>query len=121
MNILWVALGGAIGSVLRYLISTSALRWGSYLPWGTLTVNVAGCFFIGFFLPIGLIKVPVPMRLFLMTGVLGGLTTFSTFSFECWSFFLAGQWAQGLLNIVLNLGLSLLAAGLGYWTACRLI
>ena len=119
INILWVALGGALGSVLRYGITVFSLRLGGHLPWGTLTANIIGCFIIGLFLPASFIKVPLPIRLFITTGFLGGLTTFSTFSFESWGFFLAGQGLQGFLNIALNLSLSLLATGLGLWLALR--
>lgn len=120
-NILWVALGGAIGSVLRYSITLFSLRYGEALPWGTLAANILGCFIIGLCLPGGFLKIPLPIRLFAITGFLGGLTTFSTFSAETWGFFAAEQWLQGFINITLNLGLSLMATGLGLWMALRFL
>jgi CrcB protein len=82
----FVALGGAIGSVLRYLISFSmSLRIGAGFPWATFLINVAGSFLIGMVAEIALQRaswIGPELRLFLAVGVLGGFTTFSTFSLE---------------------------------------
>ncbi len=85
-NVLAVALGGGLGSTLRYLFGIAALHWfGPNFPWGTLIINVGGSFAIGFigelFLghAFGMTNVA---RVFLMVGVLGGFTTFSAFSLE---------------------------------------
>lgn len=118
LDYFWVALGGALGSVLRYGVAMLSLRWGGNLPYGTLTVNVIGCLIIGMFLPAAF-KIPLSMRLFIVTGFLGGLTTFSTFSFESWTFFQAGLYWQGFFNVFLTLALSLLATGLGYFVMTR--
>lgn len=80
-----VAAGGALGSVLRYLVGVWAVEaLGATFPWGTLIVNVLGCAAIG--IPGGMIAsgapVALPWRLFIVTGVLGGFTTFSSFSLE---------------------------------------
>lgn len=80
-----VAAGGALGSVLRYLVGVWAVEaLGATFPWGTLAVNIIGCAAIG--VPGGMIAsggaIPLPWRLFVITGVLGGFTTFSSFSLE---------------------------------------
>lgn len=118
LDYFWVAVGGALGSVLRYGVATLSIRWGGNLPYGTLAVNILGCFIIGLFLPT-VFKFPLPIRLFIVTGFLGGLTTFSTFSFECWTFFQAGLYGLGFFNVFLNVLLSLLATGLGYFLMIR--
>lgn len=84
-HILLVAVGGALGSVLRYLIGLWTLRsFGPSFPWGTLTVNVTGSFLIGVFAEAIARKFGASpeMRVFLITGILGGYTTFSAFSLD---------------------------------------
>lgn len=82
----WVALGGAIGSVLRWIAVVIAVqRLGAGFPWGTLAVNVAGSFAIGALAEWaagGFLGVTPTVRLFVATGVLGGFTTFSSFSLD---------------------------------------
>lgn len=80
-----VALGGAIGSVLRFFVGTWFLqRFGPGFPWGTLAVNVTGSFAIGIVLTLAQTRIGLSpaMRLFLATGILGGYTTFSAFAYE---------------------------------------
>ena len=80
-----VAAGGAIGSVLRFLIGTVSLQWlGPGFPWGTFAINVSGSFAIGVVLQLAETRIGLPpyVRLFVATGVLGGYTTFSTFAYE---------------------------------------
>ncbi|MCO6416821.1 CrcB family protein [Siccirubricoccus sp. KC 17139] len=80
LSLALVALGGAIGSVLRYVVSVQGvLRFGTHFPWGTLAVNVIGSALIG---ALGALPLPQEARLFLITGCLGGFTTFSAFSLE---------------------------------------
>lgn len=82
---LLVALGGALGSVARYLTAIAAARSiGVDFPWGTLAVNLAGSFLIGIVHELGSTTASLPpnVRLFLATGVMGGLTTYSAFSYE---------------------------------------
>lgn len=84
-RVLLVALGGGIGSVLRYLTSGVAVRWlGLDFPYGTLIVNVAGSFLIGLVQALAeeTAVLPEPARLFLSVGILGGFTTYSAFSYE---------------------------------------
>ncbi|NND50619.1 MAG: fluoride efflux transporter CrcB [Rhizobiales bacterium] len=84
-HLLAVALGGALGAGSRHLVNMAALKFlGSSFPWGTLTVNVAGCFLMGVLVEALALKFQASqeVRLFLATGVLGGFTTFSAFSLD---------------------------------------
>lgn len=111
-----VATGGAIGSVLRFLTSTWVVaQWPRHYYLATFAVNVVGCFFIGFLSAYFLLRsdLPLVLRTGLMVGVLGGLTTFSSFSLEVLRLLEAGQFAVAssyLLGSVLG---GLLAAWLG--------
>lgn len=83
--IIAVAIGGAIGSVARYLVGIGAGRlFGSAFPWGTLLINIAGSFLIGVFVESFALKWDLPQvaRVFLTVGICGGFTTFSTFSLD---------------------------------------
>ncbi|ADP77519.1 camphor resistance protein CrcB [Methanothermus fervidus DSM 2088] len=115
INIFSVGFGGFIGSCLRYLISIYLSRIPCQIPLGTLTVNVIGGFLIGLFMELSLSTALIPpnLRLFIVTGILGGLTTFSTFSYETMSLFSEGAYISALLNVSLNLFLSLFAVILG--------
>ena len=101
-RLLLVALGGAIGSVLRYLVATFALAWlGPGFPWGTLAVNLVGSFAIGLVQQLateGLV-LSEDTRLFLSTGVMGGLTTYSAFSYETVRLMETGAWTSAWLNV----------------------
>jgi len=116
LNLFWVALGGACGSVSRYLISLLATSLFVRFPLGTLTVNVLGSLAAGLLLGLMLSQkaLPEPLKLFLLTGFLGGFTTFSALSLETLRLWLSGLRGLALLNLGLNLGLSLLAAAGGY-------
>ena len=83
--VLWVALGGAIGSAARYGVNVWSLRLlGTEFPWHTLIVNLAGCFAMGLLVELMALKLHVSyeVRAFLTTGILGGFTTFSAFSLD---------------------------------------
>lgn len=115
-NILVVMIGGAIGSAARYLFSLLCLeKFGPSFPWGTLFVNLAGCFIIGLFFAFTTQKLIVneTVRLFIMVGFLGGLTTFSSFSNETLQLFLSGSSPAAFLNIAANLLLGLFFTWLG--------
>jgi CrcB protein len=104
-RVLLVALGGAIGSSLRYLVATVALAWlGPALPWGTLVVNLAGSFAIGLVQPLATDSLVLgeETRLFLTTGVMGGLTTYSAFSYETVRLMETGAWIPACLNVVVT-------------------
>lgn len=115
-RIIYVGIGGLIGSVLRYVISTYAPKmFGNQLPYGTLIVNVLGGFLIGFIVELSMTTelISPDLKLFLTTGIMGGLTTFSTFSFETITLLSSGSYTVGILNICLNLFLSLLGVIVG--------
>jgi CrcB protein len=109
---LLVALGGAIGSVLRYYVGQWALRlMGPAFPWGTLAVNVVGCFVIGVFAELiaRRFNASMELRLLLITGFLGGFTTFSAFSLDAISLFERGEAVAGGIYIAASVGLSMAA------------
>lgn len=116
LNLFVVMVGGGAGSACRYLFSLIALRWfGNDFSWGTLGVNLIGCLLIGFLY--GLVEknlLSSSTRLFLTTGFVGGLTTFSTFAWETSGFFREGQFFLGLLNLAANNlgGLALVISGI---------
>lgn len=115
-----VMCGGSMGAASRYLIgSWAAKSWGTHFPWGTLTVNLAGCFLIG--LLFGLadrVRLLTPdMRLFLITGYLGALTTFSSFALETVNAGRAGMMLQPLTNILVNNLGGLTLTLIGIWLA----
>lgn len=115
--ILLVFGGGAIGSVWRYWLSgVVAERFGEVFPLGTLVVNVTGSLLIGLFA--GALsnhpKVGLWLQPFLIVGICGGLTTFSSFSLQTWTLLRSGRWGFALLNIVLSTALCLGCVGLGW-------
>jgi CrcB protein len=113
-----VMCGGSLGAASRYGVGLLAARiWGTSFPWGTLIVNLVGCFFIG--LVLGLadsVRFLTPdMRLLLVTGYLGALTTFSTFCLETVAAARAGLRLQPLTNILINNAGGLALTFLGIW------
>ncbi|MGL5048643.1 MAG: fluoride efflux transporter CrcB [Shewanella sp.] len=114
-NILLVALGGSIGAVFRYLISIFMIQvFGSSFPFGTLMVNVLGSFFMGVIYALGQMSHISPeLKALIGIGLLGALTTFSTFSNETLLLMQEGDWLKAILNVVLNLSLCLFMVYLG--------
>ena len=111
-------IGGAIGSALRYGMSTwIAEASHSTFPWGTLTVNVLGSLVIGLFTgltgPDGPLLVSPVGRAFVTIGILGGFTTFSSFSLQTMLLLQDGQWISAVGNVLSSVVLCLLAAGAG--------
>ena len=115
--ILAVAIGGAIGSVCRYLINTVWLPAAGphALPWGTLTVNVAGSFLYGLLFAVLTAYLPASgtLRVALLAGFLGGFTTFSSFSFESVRLIQEGQAVLAMVYVVASVVSCLLALWLG--------
>lgn len=114
-----VGLGGFAGAVGRYSVSTwmQRLMPASQLPYGTLLVNVLGCFIIGAlggWVEAREIQMSPGLRLFLFVGVLGGFTTFSAFAFETLSLTRGGATLPALTHVGLHLVLCLAAVGLGH-------
>ncbi|SFK70373.1 fluoride efflux transporter CrcB [Methylorubrum salsuginis] len=104
MNTLLVFLGAGLGGVLRHGVNFAAVRLGSSFPWGTLGINVLGSVLMGvvtgwFALRGG----PPQARLFLATGMLGGFTTFSTFSLEAFTLIERGDWGAALAYVLISL------------------
>lgn len=114
-RILIVGFGSLLGGILRYVISTVSAKYFGTFPVGTLMVNIAGGFLIGMIMEAstGIWPISADMRIFLTTGVMGGLTTFSTFSYETISFLSEGEYLMGGLNAGSNLFLALFACWLG--------
>jgi CrcB protein len=119
-NILLIGFGGFIGSVARYFVSKLNLYWDFLsIPVGTLIVNVAGCFLIGFLTGISEKSniLSTELRMFLMVGICGGFTTFSTFANENLMLLHTGQLFSILLYTSLSVVLGFLAVYLGYVTS----
>jgi CrcB protein len=115
----WVAIGGAIGSVARFwLTEISAKLWGGEFPWGTVIANITGSFLIGLIaaLPVmGPRDLLGPMgRQFLMVGIMGGYTTFSSFSLQTLTMMQHGHFGKAAMNVGGSVVLCLLAVAAGY-------
>ena len=123
---LWIAVGGALGSMARYGCSNLAAHWiGDSLPWvGTLIINVVGSLVIGFFAtltgPDGRVLVAPDARQFVMVGICGGYTTFSSFSLQTLNLVRDGDMLRAGTNVVGSVVLCLLAVWLGYLVATAL-
>jgi CrcB protein len=123
IKLLIIGAGGFLGAILRYEISgwTHKLVGGSF-PYGTLSVNVLGSFFLGFFLVLANTRFLIPdaYKSLIAVGLLGAFTTFSTFSYETMALLQINLLKQAILNIMLNLILGLIAVWLGI-IAARLV
>jgi fluoride exporter len=125
MAYVWVGIGGALGSVARYACAALGVRLLSAgFPWSTLFVNVSGSFAIGMLAALltadGKPLVTGDARAFLMVGVLGGFTTFSSFSLETLELARRGDWAAAATNVVGSVVLCLAAVAIGYAAAAAL-
>jgi len=115
-TLLFVAIGGALGAVLRYSISSGVYNWfGRAFPYGTLVVNVIGSLAIGLLsvLLIEKFNVSQDIKLGLVVGVLGALTTFSTFSWDTVDLLQQGLIQRALLNVLLNVVVCIAAVWVG--------
>lgn len=125
LTVLWIALGSALGGLGRYWCSGVAARlFGETFPWGTLFVNVTGSLVIGFFAamtgPDGRWLVGGAARQFVMLGLLGGFTTFSSFSLQTLALVEDGQWLRAAGNVGGSVVLCLAAVWLGHIAAVAL-
>lgn len=120
----WIGLGGALGSVGRYWIDGLVTRHFDTFPAGTLVINVTGSFLIAFFGTLtsteGRWLVSSNARIFFMTGVCGGYTTFSSFSWQTLNLARDGEWLYAGLYVLMSVVLCLFAAWLGYMAAAFL-
>lgn len=119
-TLLLVAAGGAVGSLLRWMLAGAVQRWtGSLFPWGTFSVNVLGSLAIGFISALAIERAMLPpaARQLLIVGLLGGFTTFSALSFETFSLLRDGQWLSGVLygggSLVSGLAATIVGFALG--------
>jgi CrcB protein len=120
LNLLAIALGGALGSVARYLLSTFVLRVsGPVFPLGTFVVNVIGCLVFGALAGAATQRLSLApeVRLFLFTGILGGFTTFSSYAFESFVLIRDGQFLAASLNIAGQIVIGLVTLAAGYYAA----
>ena len=117
LNLLVIAVGGAIGAVARYVLSTFVLRVsGTLFPLGTFVVNVVGCLVFGAIAGAATQRVQISptMRLFLLTGILGGFTTFSSYAFESFVLVRDGQFLWATVNVVGQVVAGLVGLWVGY-------
>lgn len=113
-----VLVGSALGGLGRYVVSgLVGAQFGETFPWGTIIVNVTGCFVIGFFAtltaPDGRLFVSPATRVFILTGLCGGYTTFSAFSLQTVTLMHDGEWLRAGGNVAGSVALCLLATWLG--------
>lgn len=121
IKLFWIAAGGAAGSVLRYLLAGWVQKDVWPLPVGTLAVNVLGCLAIGFLATrFDMIAVSSHVRMGVLVGLLGGFTTFSTFSWETLRLLRDGQLAYAGINVLGTVMICLLSAWAGHALAIRL-
>ena len=118
-NILWVAAGGAVGAVLRYLVSLQMVTLsGDKFPWATLTVNLTGCLLIGMAWSLTLHKTASEgVLLFLMVGLIGSFTTFSTYGLEGIQLIQSGKLMEGFAYVLISniAGLLLVVVGKSFF------
>lgn len=114
---LFIGLGGFLGSIARFGLSTVVYRFaGESFPYGTLTVNVIGCFLIGLLMTVlqDRFIIQPNLRMFIVIGILGGFTTFSSFSFETFALIRAGNFIDAVMNSVYSVAGCLIATWGGY-------
>src|ERR1700748_3444546 len=118
MSYLWVTVGSALGGLLRYAITRMTISLSSGFPFGTVLINVLGSFVIGYFgtltLQSGRYAASDNVRLFVMVGICGGLTTFSSFSLQPFDLMRSGAWGRALANVVVSVVLCIAAVAAGH-------
>jgi CrcB protein len=120
-----VAVGSALGGMARYGVGLAVARVvGNAFPWGTLLINVLGSFVIGFYSALTAPSGPMPgsatARVFVMVGICGGFTTFSSFSLQTADLLAAGELVAAASYIVSSVALCVAGTFLGYWLATRI-
>ena len=116
MNLMMIALGGALGAVSRFLLGNAVSKAvGNALPYGTFVINVIGCFAMGLLMTLIVDRemLPAAWRLFLCVGFLGGFTTFSSFGYETLMLLAEGRLLAVLAYVGCSVGLGLVAAAAG--------
>lgn len=118
LTYIWIAVGGLIGTLLRYQINLFfTARLGEAMPWGTIIINISGSFVIGLFAALteagGRWPVPPEIRAFMLVGICGGYTTFSSFSLQTLTLIQSGEIGRALGNIILSVTAGLLAVWVG--------
>ncbi|CAM5489413.1 Putative fluoride ion transporter CrcB [Mycolicibacterium aubagnense] len=120
-NCLVVMIGGALGTLGRYFVSWLALPISGQLPWGTIIINVSGSLLIGFFATLTLAQGRYPvseaLRLFVMIGICGGYTTFSSFSLQTLDLLRSGALVRAAVNIAASVALCTAAVAAGHMLA----
>ena len=120
---LLVMIGGALGTLARYAISTLASPISSQLPWGTIIINITGSFVIGLFgtltLASGRHPVSENVRLFVMIGLCGGYTTFSSFSLQTLDLMRNGAMTRAMVNVAASVVLCVAAVAVGHAVGAR--
>ena len=121
-NLLFIMLGGAIGSALRYLVNSAcqSVQWLS-MPWGTLSVNVVGCFLLGLLIGLGERYTSFPKEVYLMltVGLCGSFTTFSTFAADFFRLYDAGQFVHALAYLAASVLLGFAVFALARYVVVR--
>ncbi len=113
----WICLGGAGGTGMRYLVSGWALRaFGPGFPYGTFAVNLLGSFLLGALMQVGIGTewMSPTLRMAVTTGAMGGFTTYSTFSYETMTLLSKGAWSMAALNVVVTVVVCLGASFAGF-------
>ena len=127
-KLICIAIGGGLGSILRYFVGGFVQRWwdgwqGWFFPAGTIVINVTGCLAIGFLYALfsGPVALREEYRLGLTVGLLGGFTTFSTFGLETFHLISDGRQMLAIANVLVSCVLGGLAVAFGHWIAERLL
>lgn len=124
LNTLLVGIGGLIGSILRYLTVTLVFNLVEYpdFPYGTMIVNLIGCFIIGILSGLAETRdiITPELRVFLFIGILGGFTTFSSFGYDTFGLLRDGSFFYAAINVIIQVFIGLGAVWVGYSLA-RLI
>jgi CrcB protein len=125
MSYVWVMVGSALGGVLRYTLTRLTLTSSAGFPYGTVLINVLGSFVIGYFgtltLQSGRYAVSDNLRLFVMVGICGGFTTFSSFSLQTYDLMRSGAWGRAAANVIVSVVLCVAAVGAGHMLAHRVV